>query len=460
MKNLIVVVFIFLFSVIGIAQKKQIKKPAKKAKKTKIVEENYTIVGGTVDVEDEVLNEPFVLDTLLINYGKPYVFLIDVKKYDSERAISVSVGGKDDDEEAELLKNFKKDAFEIKKIDKQVFILFDNKQNLDISDLNSSYQAFGYWGGKEGDKVQVQEGSKMATEFVAKQLGEKKESSYVVKTRMYKEEVKKLLNKNNITAKSKIIMDFLLAQVSSPLPKDKGEDADLFTKKIPKIKNIESYIIDGKTKTALKSIAFNDQGQPITIKQYNSRGEDNGTTKLVYENGMLVQKLNYEDEITTINYDNDKIIMSKNNDNAYENKVYSLENNKLSSKSYTIMKNDNESHQNSFVENKIINDCEHYIINSKVWSIDCDSEKGNFPAIHTYTSFQDGEVMQFRKTRLVKKDDYTFEKYYSKAERENQEDDFELWGTYKLNEQKLVTDISFNKDGRNKFIKIEYTVYP
>ena len=268
------------------------------------------------------------------------------------------------------------------------------------------------------------------------------------------------MNKNNITTKSKIILDKLLEEISCPLPKNKGEDADLFSKSIPKIKTIETIIIEGKTKTTLKNIEFNEQGQPIIVKYYNSRGEDNGTTKLIYENGMLVKKLIYDDKIETVNYDNDKIIMFRNSGDANETQVFSLDNNVLLLKSYTIFENDYYCDQNSFVESKIVDDCEHFIINNKLRSIDCDSEKGKFPSIHTYTSFQNGELLQFRKSKIVKKDDFTYEKYYSKAERENQEDDFELWGTYKLNEQKLVTDISFNKDGRNKFIKIEYTVYP
>ena len=107
-----------------------------------------------------------------------------VKKYDKDRAATISIGfDYVKDEEKELIQNFKKDAFEIKKIDKQVFILFENKQTLDVSSLDNSYQAFAYWGGKENDRVQVQEGSKKATEFVAKQLGLKTESSYVTTTK-------------------------------------------------------------------------------------------------------------------------------------------------------------------------------------------------------------------------------------------------------------------------------------
>ncbi len=462
MKKFVAISFMVLSSIVGIAQKKQIKKPAKKAKKTKVVEENYTIISGTIDDGEtiEKVNESIVIDTLFINSGKPYVFLVDVKKYDEQAAVSISVGGREDVEETELLQNFKKDAFEIKKITKHVFILFENKQTLDLTSIENSYQAFGYWGGKEGDKVQVQEGSKMATEFVAKQMGVKKESSYVTNTKKYKEEIKKLQNKNNITDKSKATMDFMLMQISNPLPKDKGEDADLFSKKIPKIKNIESYIIEGKAKTSLKSIAFNEQGQPIIVKHYLSDGSDNGTSKLIYENGMLVKKLNYEDKVETINYDNEKIIMYRNVGDANDTDVYWLNNNMLLSKSYTIMENDNFCHQNIFVEHKMVNDCEHFLINNKVWSIDCDSKKGDFPAIHTYTSFQDGEVLQFRKSKIIKKDEFTFEKYYSKAEKEDQKDDYELGMTYKLNEQKLVTSISFNKNVKNRLIKNDYTFYP
>ena len=458
MKNFIAIVFMLLFSIVGIAQKKQIKKPIKKAKKTKVVEEDYTIVGGTVDDGVSVQEAAFVIDTLRINYGKTYVFLVDVKKYDND--VAQIVGGDENSEEKELLQNFKKDAFEIKIINKHVFILFENKQTLDVSVLDNSYQAFAFWGGKNNDKVQVQDGSKMATEFVAKQLDVKKESSYVVNTKKYKNEIKSLLKKDNITSKSKITMDKLLLEMSNPMPKDKGEDANLFSKAIPKIKSIETYIIEGKTKTKVKSLAFNEQGQPISVKHYLSSGEDNGTTKFIYENGMLVKKLNYEDKVETVSYDNDKIIMYRNVGDANETDVYWLDNNQLLSKSYTIMENDEYSQQNIFVEHKMINECEHFVINNRVWSIDCDSEKAKFPAIHTYTSFQDGEVLQFRKSKIVKKDDFTYEKYYSKAERENQKDDFELGSTYKLNDQKLVASISFRKNEKARILKIDYTFFP
>ena len=82
MKNLIAIIFILLFSLCGIAQKKQIKKPTKKAKKTKVVEEDFTIMNGIVDDDETVekVNEPIVIDTLFINSGKQYVFLVDIKK--------------------------------------------------------------------------------------------------------------------------------------------------------------------------------------------------------------------------------------------------------------------------------------------------------------------------------------------------------------------------------------------
>ncbi len=458
MKNLIAIVFILLFSIAGIAQKKQVKKPAKKAKKTKVVQDQGTIVDHEIFMDGTVDDTPAVIDTLFINYGKPNVFLVDIKKYDEQAA--QSVGGGEDDEEKELLQNFKKDAFEIKKIRNHIFIMFENKQTLDVSGLDNSYQAFAYWGGKNGDNVQVQEGSKMATEFIANQLGVKKESSYVVNTKKYKKEVEALKKRNNITTKSKIIMDKLLKAISNPMPKDKGEDADLFSKTIPKIKSIETYIVEGKTKTSLKSLAFNEQGQPTVVKYYLSDGSDNGSTKLIYENGILIQKLNYEDKVETVSYDNDKIIMYRNVGEANDTKVYWLENNKLLTKSYTIMENDTYSHQNSYAESKIVNDCEHFVINNKVWSIDCDTPNGDFPSMHTYTSFQDGEVLQFRKSKIVKKDDFTYEKYYSKAEKEDQKDDFEIGITYKLNEQKLVSSMSFNKNGKNRLIKIDYTFFP
>jgi hypothetical protein len=449
MKYLITII-ILVFSLSGVAQKK------KKTQKEPIGVSAVAVEeADNMGVDMDYIPEK--QDTLFIHSGRPYVFLVDIHEGQDDVQ---TIGGSLDEEETELKKNFEEGAFEIQKINSHVFIQFENNQTLDASEMANSYQAFAYWGGALSDKVQVTEGTRKATEFVAANLGVEKESSYVLNTRKYKKEVALLQNKNNISDKSKMVMDKLLVEISNPMSKDKGEDADLFLKKIPKIRTIETFLVVNNTKTPLKSVSFNEQGQPIEVKLYTSKGKDNGVTNHVYENGILIKAANSNGRITTFNYDDDKIIVSRIVGDADETYVYWLENDALVYKEYTLMQNDDYAYMNVFVENKLKNNCEEYYINNQLWSIDCGSKNGQYPYIHTYTSFQDGEVLQFRKSKIVKKESTVFEKYYSKAERQEQKEDYTLWGVYKLNKQNLVDSISFEKNEENRVIKFDYTFYP
>ncbi|MNR65279.1 hypothetical protein D3C85_1882540 [compost metagenome] len=68
-------------------------------------------------------------------------------------------------------------------------------------------------------------------------------------------------------------------------------------------------------------------------------------------------------------------------------------------------------------------------------------------------------MSQFIKFKIEKKNDTTFEKYYSKAKRSDQNDDYKLLGTLHLNDFNLVDTYIFTEDNETKTIKVDYTFY-
>ncbi|MDI3321424.1 hypothetical protein, partial [Pinibacter soli] len=110
-------------------------------------------------------------------------------------------------------------------------------------------------------------------------------------------------------------------------------------------------------------------------------------------------------------------------------------------------------------EEKIENNCITRYLNSNLLTINYSTKTGTFPFVHKYTSFQDGKVLQFRKSKLVKTGEKQFEKYYSDAERESDKDNFKLFGVFQLNDQNLLSSYYFFKDGVKSKIKIDYAYF-
>jgi hypothetical protein len=451
MKHLLAFLLILTLCYQGYSQQKSKKKPISKAKTTAVQE---------VAMALPAIEEKIIPDTLHIKKGKKYVFLVDANK-SSSQGNTVYAGNNDNSEKAELKRNFPKENLEIINITKYTYILFENKQTLDITEDGQSFQAFAYWSGKMDDKVQVKEATRMATEFVAEQLKSKKESSYVVNTKKYKKEVASLQSKNKITSKSKEVLKALLSDHSLPIPDIKLDDEAIFKQGTAKLKTLDSYFLKKKgIRIPLKSVSFNDEGLPTSIKYYKDEGKSNSKREFVYKDGMLT-KIMKEDQTTvcTVNYDDNKVIFTGNVGDANETTIYWLENGKLLQKTYTLMADDKFSYMNTFAEEKFENNCISYYINNVVWSNNCGGAENKFPFIHTYTSYQDKEVLQFRKSKIEKKDDRTFEKYFSAAERADQNDDYKLFGTIHLDDFNLVETYSFTKDNEAKTIKVDYTCY-
>ncbi|MCP2028611.1 hypothetical protein L1276_003781 [Flavobacterium sp. HSC-32F16] len=446
MKHLLSIIIILTLSFQAFSQKKQQKKTKSKANDNAQIEMIQEAMPKMAATE---------IDTLHIYKGKRYVFLVDVNKYSGQS--DVDYASNNNSEEAELRRNFAKDELEIIKIHRYSYVIFENKKTLDISSDGDSYQAFAYWSGKLGDNIEVQEGTRMATEFVSKNIGVNKESSYNLNAIKYKKEVAILENKNKITSKSKEVMKAVLSKYIFPINKLKDDDVILFKQSNAKIKTINSYLVENGKETRLRTILLNENGLPITTTNYDKKEERK--TNYIYKDDLLIKIMSDDRVLSSINYDDGKMIFSGSFGDANETEVNWLENGVLLKKSYILMSDNKSSHMNTFAEEKIENDCNLLYINNVLWTKNCSTKKNVFPFIHKYTSYQDEKVLQFRKSKLEKKDDKTFEKYYSDAESEDQKDNFKLFGTFFLNEYNLVSSYNFTKDKTNRIVKIEYTYY-
>ena len=453
MKKTIILLFILAFSINVNAQKKKTKAKPKPPKVVVVKAIEATEVYMDVDVMDVAVAEGQVtVDTLHIHAGKKYVFLVDV----SMDNIGVQTfGGPQDTEEKELKSNFSEHNLEIIKLNNYTYVVFENGKTLEVDGIGNSYKAMAYWSGKIEDTIEVQESIKMATEFVSAQLGENKESSYLVITRNAREEVEKYKNANNFTEKSKQVMNAVLNLYSLPIQDVSEDEMFLLKKNNAKLKSCQSYfLVNNKKKTLHRNIIFDANGNPSNVKQYSNDGALEEESNFVYINGKLTNIIK-SNEIS-MHYDDDKMILTKNVGEADETTIFHLENDILLGKYYVIFNDDTNISMNYLSEGTLEKNCEIRKINNDVWSRNCTSKPNEFPFINTYTSYQDGEVLQYRKTKISKKDDKTYEKYYSSAESVDERDVYKLGAIYSLNEKNLVHSIKYLGE-ENFEIVIDYT---
>jgi hypothetical protein len=457
MKQLLSGIFILTLSFSGFSQKIKNKK-----NKSPVIEVKQESIKGTPDEQDVYIVQPVDLveiDTIHIPAGKPCLIIIDASQYGTNEDYCFN-------EEKEIIQNFGKDAIRIVKLHRLSYVIFENKQTLDVSGSENSYQGFLYWSGNLKDKVQSKETSYHATEFVAKQMGVDKESSYVLNSPKYKKEVASLIKADYVTEKSKEVMIAYLFDLIVPMPYSEEKDSPLFKqcfenlKRVENLRSIEVYFIDknGK-KIFLRNTVFNKNQQPILSKKYDSDGTEEVGTNYIYKNGMLNEIISGDRSIF-VNYDDNKMIFSKNPDSVDETIVFWLENNFLLKKHYLLMIDDTYQCFNLFGEEKIEDNCITMYINNSVRYINCSNNKGAFPFVNTYTSYQNDEIMQFIKTKLVRKGERIFEKYNSTAKQENAKDDFKLCRIFHLNDQNLLSSYELTEDKENCNVKIEYTYFP
>lgn len=435
-------IFVLIFSFSGFSQK--IKK----------IEQDTISKVQDVYIVDAVVGPD--IDTLRIPMGKPCLVIFDVSEYSNKSYCFA--------EEKEIIQNFGKDALRVIKVYGYTYIIFGNKQIVNVSLTKNSYQGFAYWGGTLKDKVQLQDGTYYATEFLAKHIGVDKKSSYVVNAPKYKKEVAAFSKADNITENSKVVMNAFLNDLT-PMPFSKEEDLPLLIKSIENfkavenLKKIEIYVKDNKgKKRVVKNIVFNKNKQLILVTNYDDEGIAMQGTNYIYKNGILVKIINGNSS-TVVSYDDAKMIFSYNLGAANALRVIWIENNVLLEKAYNLMVNESYPYMNIFSEEKLENNCITKYINNTVWTINCNNDN-TFPFINKYTSFQDGEVMQYRKTKLVKKGDKLFEKYYSTAKKEGAKDNFKLCSVFHFNAQNLLSSYELINDNETSNTTIEYTYFP
>ncbi|MGO3183365.1 MAG: hypothetical protein ACTIJ9_11090 [Aequorivita sp.] len=399
-------------------------------------------------------------DTLYIPSGKMYVFLIDVHEdYDNGAQVR---GGFQDTEEKELRRNFPEHHFEIIKLNAHIFVLFENNKHLEMSEKTDSFQSFVFWSGKLQDDPQVMDGTTNATEFISTQLGLHKESSYVVNGRKFKQDLDNIpLTKDNFTENSKkLLHEFLSTVFTVPFPDEDGENANLLKLPPAKVKTIVASISQGNnSKLKFQALTLNEQGQPVQLDMYDDMEQPQSQVKFVYDKGVLRKILSDWKQDVLVNYNDDKIIFLNDVGDANETLIYSLDQGELVFKKYTIMKNEIYETENSFTEVKYENGCKIQYIQNELWKKVCNSDATSFPYTHTYTSYQDGEVMQYKKLQITKKNDRTFEKHYSQAENADENDVYALNAIYQFNDQDLLESYTMIRGNNKNVISLDYTFY-
>ncbi|AQW89516.1 hypothetical protein HZP42_07850 [Elizabethkingia anophelis] len=418
------------------AQRKTTKKqPKKSSGKATMVD-----IAGVTDTASEKSEA----DTLKLKAGKAYVLLIDV----APNMKGVTVGG-DDQEKNELIKNFSKNTPEIIQLYNYTYVLAENGQYIDLTGDGNTYQAVAYWSGKMDDNIVAQEGKNRATEFVATQLGQQKESSYITNSKKYKEEVKSLQGKNNFTKKSAEVMQAYLQHLA--VPKICFiENTMLFNKDQSKIKTTTTYITGDNGKKQKYLVAeFNELGQPITITEY--RSDEKSVQRFTYKDGILTN-IQTPVNTTNINYDNDRMITSSDLGGGTETEIYRVEKNELLRKSYIIMKDDSSDNMNAATDEKIEKSCTNFYIDNIIQTSNCSSNANEFPFTHTSIVYQDGKLIQETKYRIEKKSSVLYESQYKR-------DNDIRKATYHLNDKGLLESYQKNDNNRKSTVWLEYTYF-
>lgn len=431
----------------GLAQKKQLKK------NEAILNSNPTeAITTSKPLQDK--EEDIVIDTIHIVKGKPTLLLVQVEGQNTANS-------KDHREIKELHSNFDKTKLDIINITRHSFILFENNQTLEVSGIKNSYGAKAYWSGKLKEPIQTEEGIQNATEFFAKQLKIKKESSYITNAKKYKKELGLLLKKNMMSEAAKAAMNTFLNRYTTALDNDLGE-LHFFNQNDSKVKSITTYIPEKKDKKQLiKTIEFNELGQPLTIKKYKEDQKLESHLNFEYTNGILAKIKKGDSTTIAVSYYNDKMIFIKKTETTTITKLFWLEDNELLEKEFTLYHDDNLAYHNTIIEDKLENSCKIRFYNDEVIRKDCFTKKDEIPFIYTYISYQDEEILQFYKVKLIKKNDTTYEKYISETNNPKEyKDNFKLVGSYQLNDKKQLSAFKFMKDKAEKNIKIAYTYFP
>lgn len=441
MKFLLTTILSLLLTFSTLAQSQQAKKTKKITTSEEVAQPAKSADFNTTSV-----------DTIHITKGKPTLLLINVLGQNT-------AGHKDTREEKEIQNNFDKNKVQIINISRHSFIVFENNQTLDVSDFKNTYESKAFWNGKIKEQIQTESGLQKSTEFFAKQLKVKKESSYIINARKNKKEFESILKKNIITDNSKAVMNTFLRIYSTPII-DEVRELKFLEQNNSKVKTINVFFSEKKGKKNLfRSYEFNEAGQPLTLKLFKENGKLECEIIFTYENGIL-KEITEGIVVKKVSYNNDKMIVTSKKGNDEETKLFWIENNELFEKEFTFTNDDNLAYHNTIIETKFENNCKLTIYNDEVIRKECYSKKEEHPFIYEFISYQKEEVLQHYKVKLVKKNDNLYERFTSESNNgKDYKDNFKLSGSYQLNDKKQLSTFKFIKDKTEKTIKIEYNYF-
>ena len=318
MKNILKILSFLVFAYVGFAQEiKYVDEEDSVEDAAEAVEEAGINIGAS-DLEFQINKAVGILE---VNAGKKQAFLIYISPYGVSSTLDHIY-----EEEFELKNNFKNENLEVTVLKEQCLLEFENGSTLDLSDYNDSYSYTVYWSGKMDDEVIVKDEIRNSTEFISKEMGVEKQSSYVKKAIQHKKELENLIRENNPSKKSKLVMDKVLQRYQTPIL---GIMDEFWF--VQKNSNLKSMKIISKEKGIEKILAlyeFNKSGQITKEKELHDQANDNTERNFYYKDNLLTR---IETSYSTINvtYNADKMIFSEKSDDSWEASIFTIEKDKL-----------------------------------------------------------------------------------------------------------------------------------
>jgi len=388
----------------------------------------------------DMISKPKIIVNKKIEANKAQVFLIYINDYSTSSCVL--------SEEEELRRNFDSSDFTIFNICENSDLEFPNE----TIKLRSQKQGIIFWSGNVNEKPIVKEGNlQNATEFVSKQLGVQKESTYVSNTKKWKAEIDELTKTNIPTKVSKevngaiintLVYDNLRADKTISLNRIFSE-ADFF-----KLKTIEMNFLDNENqKINLNKITFDEKGFPTMIKKRNS----DDLIILTFDNQLLKSTLENE-QLTIYTHKENQVMGLIQQKDFKKLLVYHLENKNLLEDVYWINTDLDKEKNNYYDQKKMVNNC--IVSYSKDYtSSECESTPGIFP-------YKINKEMQSSNSILklnIKIEDIgngVLEVFKSIAN-----EDFEKVGEIQLNERKLIKSYTVFSNGKSVKVDYNYTYY-
>lgn len=371
-----------------------------------------------------------------VEAGKPQLFLLHIGSY------SVNCVGT---EEEEIRKNFENKVlvFTLCKPTKLEF----PKENITVND---GKRGMLFWSGKESDPVISSNGrSIFATEFVSKQLGQNKESSYSINTRKWKQKIAELTNSNVPTNESKIVSEaFLRNQVIKAIGVDDRIPFNAILSKwdYSKVKTIEvSYTNDKGVKKIFSRASFNPKGLPISIFREDSSQE------FTYV-GSLLKAIKEEARTTTFSYHADKMISVRNDEKYKRVAVYWLESGHLLKDFYGINEDDEMQPGNYHITMFLKNNC--IVMQEKYTEITCETPKDKKPYQVTTKMLSNGRELNVM-TTFKEENNNTINIYRFIDEKSDP-----LVGKILLNEKNFIDKYIVYEGGKSLTFDYYYEFYP